>query len=105
MPPAGPVKRARYAQRAKSCRNADRARTDLFKTLTFSSITFFHFRDTRAFKPNRETTKGRAVGRMSMSFIENGSFDPEAIALSKIVLDEAWANLLPEQQVYTSKAV
>jgi hypothetical protein len=42
---------------------------------------------------------------MSMSFIENGSFDPETITLLKIVLDEAWANLSPEQQVYTSKAV
>ena len=42
---------------------------------------------------------------MSMSFTENGSFDAETITLLKVALDQAWANLSPEQQAYISKAV
>ena len=35
---------------------------------------------------------------------QGGSFDPETIALLRTVLDQAWVNLLPEQQSRTSKS-
>ncbi len=40
-----------------------------------------------------------------MHLTEGGSFNPEAIDLLQAVLDEAWASLLPEQQVCTSRSV
>jgi hypothetical protein len=39
-----------------------------------------------------------------MKVRQGGSFDPETIALLQTVLDQAWVNLLPEQQSRTSKS-
>jgi len=39
-----------------------------------------------------------------MKIRQGGSFDPETTALLRTVLDEAWVNLLPEQQSRTSKS-
>jgi hypothetical protein len=39
-----------------------------------------------------------------MKIRQGGSFDPETITLLRTALDEAWVNLLPEQQTRTSKS-
>jgi hypothetical protein len=35
---------------------------------------------------------------------KGGSFDPETVAILKIVLDDAWTSLVPAQQARTSKS-
>jgi hypothetical protein len=40
-----------------------------------------------------------------MRYSEGGSYDPETIALLRMVLDAAWDALLPEQQARTSKSI
>jgi hypothetical protein len=40
-----------------------------------------------------------------MKMLEGGAYDPETVALLGTPLDEAWANLLPEQQAATDKRV
>ena len=39
-----------------------------------------------------------------MKIRQGGSFDPETAALLQTVLDQAWVNLLPEQQSRTTKS-
>jgi hypothetical protein len=39
-----------------------------------------------------------------MKIRQGGSYDPETITLLRAALDEAWANLPPEQRACTSKS-
>jgi len=40
-----------------------------------------------------------------MTFAAGGSLDPETIAVLRAVLDDAWAALMPEHKLTTSKSV
>jgi hypothetical protein len=46
----------------------------------------------------------RDGGDKVMKVRQGGSFDPETTALLQTVLDQAWVNLLPEQQSRTTKS-